>query len=323
MKILITGGTGFLGQALVRYYLSESEHTVIVFSRDEWKQAQMRDAIRDPRVEFFLGDVREEARLDLAFQAGVQVVLHAAALKRVDSVCHDPDEVFKTNVLGTRNVLHAARRARVGRVVLVSSDKACYPTNAYGVSKAMAEQLTIGFNVYGYPQGVRSSVVRYGNVLGSRGSVVDLWRAQDARGEALTITDPEMTRFLLSVDDAVDLIQTALIHMQGGEIFVPQLPAALMIDLARAVVPQAAGHTYTGKRPGGEKLHETLITLEESERTWDLGQVSMILPEAHPWRGPLTITAEATRSYPFTRRSDLTDRLTVDDLKAMLEGATL
>jgi UDP-N-acetylglucosamine 4,6-dehydratase len=169
LRILITGGTGSLGHALVRHYLSTTDHRLIVFSRDELKQAQMREEFPDGRLDFFLGDVRDLPRLELACAAAPDVVVHAAALKRVDAVCDDPDEVLKTNILGTRNVLHAAR-GRVPKCLLISTDKACYPTTVYGASKLTAEILSTTFNAYSFPHGTISASVRYGNVLNSRGS---------------------------------------------------------------------------------------------------------------------------------------------------------
>ncbi len=288
MKLLITGGTGSLGHALVPYYLKRTDtERIIVFSRDELKQAHMREEFPDPRVEFFLGDVRDRRRLELAFGSGVDTIIHAAALKRIDSVAHDPDEVFKTNVMGSRNVLHAALHGihlKPRRVLLVSSDKACYPTNAYGVSKAMAEHLFTSFNVYGYPQGIRTSVVRYGNVLGSRGSVLHTWRGQIQRGKPVTITDPGMTRFLITLPGAVLFIDTILQEMEGGEVFVPFLPVVNMLDLA-GVLGATPPHQLIGLRPGGEKLHETLITSEELTHTDDRQTHAVVLPTMAPWRG--------------------------------------
>jgi UDP-N-acetylglucosamine 4,6-dehydratase len=247
------------------------------------------------------------------------VAVHAGALKRVDSVCHDPDEVLKTNVLGSRNVLHAAR-GQVPRVILISSDKACYATNAYGVSKALAEHLFTAFNVYSVPQGTRSSVVRWGNVLGSRGSVIPLWRAQLAAGVPLTLTAPSMTRFLIDFPRAIQMIETALADMQGGEIFVPRLKGARMLDLLRAVAPEGTMSHVTGLRPGGEKFDETLMTDEEHARAVLLPDHAVIYPDLMPWtttkppHGGLTEADWRLADW----RSDTAPRLGVEELRALV-----
>lgn len=312
MRLLITGGTGSLGHALTRYVLEHTDWRVVVLSRDELKQARMRETIPDPRLDFRLGDVRDVGRLKLAFH-GVDMVVHAAALKRVDAVAGEPAEVFHTNIFGTRNVLEAAIGCRVGRVLLVSTDKACYPTNAYGVSKLAAEHLTVSYNTYGVPQGTRSAVVRYGNVVGSRGSVVHVWRGQDT----LTLTDPRMTRFLITMPDATRLVRACLDAMQGGETFVPRLPAARVLHLAEAVKPEAP-RVVTGVRPGGEKLHETLLTEEEAGRSVDLGPyLTCVRPHLSPWRkDPLYETEPRTRDGE--RTSDKAPQLSVEQLREML-----
>ena len=314
MRLLITGGTGSLGHALTRHVLATTDWRLVVLSRDELKQAQMRAAIPDPRVDFFLGDVRDQDRLTLAF-APVDAVVHAAALKRVDSVARDPDEVFQTNVLGTRNVLRAAHLADVRRVLLISSDKACYATNAYGVSKAQAEWMTVAYNTYGAPSGTLSSVLRYGNVLGSRGSVVHTWRAQPL---PLTITDPLATRFIITMPQAVQFVTDAIQDMQGGEIFVPHLPAARMLDLAEALRP-GMSWVDTGPRPGGEKRHETLLTAEESERAVDVGRVSIVPPFFHPWTDKPAWANEPLVT-PGARTSDAAPGLDVATLRNLCES---
>ena len=274
MRVLITGGTGSLGHALVGRW---AHNHVIVFSRDELKQAQM--AQRYPLVDYFLGDVRDVERLKLAFH-GCDAVVHAAALKRVDAVAGDPIEVVKTNVLGTWNVLQAALHCGVPRVLFISSDKACEPANAYGASKFTGEQLVTAFNAFGVPQGVRASTLRYGNVLGSRGSVVHVWRGQ---GGALTLTQPGMTRFIIAMGRAVWLVQRALDVMEGGEIFIPRLKAATLEDLADAVGP-GKPHTYVGLRPGGEKMHEVLMTEAEAERAVEQDYIITVRPHVSRWR---------------------------------------
>jgi len=324
VRILITGGTGSLGHALVKHWLETTDYRLIVFSRDELKQAQMREEFPDvERLAFFLGDVRDLARLNLAFAAKVDVVVHAAALKRVDSVCYDPDEVLKTNILGSRNVLHAAR-GKVPKCLLISSDKACYPTNAYGLSKAMAEALFTSFNVYSSPHGTCSASVRYGNVLNSRGSVVPIWRQQMAQGRPLTLTHPEMTRFLITFPRAIQLIEDALESMEGGEIFVPRLRAANMKDLGMAVQGadiQPYNLLITGLRPGGEKLHETLMTEEEIKRAvLAVPDTAIIPPELFPWRQEVAIMGLSVPEGEW--RSDIAPRYTMEELREVCQTHT-
>ena len=268
MRYLITGGTGSLGHALVPVLLKvRGTERVVILSRDEYKQALMRDEFPDPRLELILGDVRDQARMELAMGEQPDVIIHAAALKRVDSVARDPDEVFKTNVLGTRNTLHAALNSRrvVPKFLLISSDKACQPLNSYGISKAMAEQLTLGFNTYSMNRGMVCGVVRYGNVLDSRGSVLEVWKRQVAQGQLLTLTDPGMTRFAITLSEAVDFIRSQLLllnHSSEKRVFIPTLPCFRVVDLLQAFMHKKnlLTHPYviTGLRPGGEKLHEVL-----------------------------------------------------------------
>lgn len=288
MNLLITGGTGSLGHALARHFLAGGASKVAVLSRDEVKQAQMARAIPDPRMRFMLGDVRDLSRLEVAFH-GYDAIVHAAALKRVDAVADTPSEVFRTNLDGTRNVLSAALGRRVPKVLVISSDKACYPTNAYGVSKAAAEAETTAWNRFSVPRGVRCSVLRYGNVLGSRGSVIHVWRQKhesDSWGRVPSpeVTHPDMTRFVITMPDACRAVAWALGVMEGGEVFVPELPACGILDLLEATTGTRQ-HTITGLRPGGEKLHETLLTLEESSRTVDTREGFWVVrPHLHQWR---------------------------------------
>jgi len=313
MRALITGGTGSLGNALVRAWLQRDDvERLVVLSRDELKQSQMRERFPDPRLLFFLGDVRDISRLKLAFY-GVDAVIHAAALKRVDATAGDPLELMKTNVMGTANVLQAALSCGVQRTLLISSDKACLPVNAYGASKFMAEQLTVNFNVYGAPRRCISSAVRYGNVLGSRGSVVHTWRGQ---GDVLTLTEPGMTRFIITMEQAVGVIDAALDAMEGGEVFVPyRLPAAKMEDLAQAVCAGAT-YLYSGLRPGGEKMHELLLSHEESTRTVEPG---ILLPHLSTWRSK-SLWEHEPRIIPGEVSSERARRLSVDELKGLLKG---
>lgn len=284
MRVLITGGTGSLGAALVRHFLHEGAEKIVVFSRDEVKQGDLAKSlgfkIDNPRVRFFLGDVRDHWRLVDAMW-GIDTVIHTAALKRVDQVSYNPTEVLKTNVLGTQNVLQAATEARVQRVLLISSDKAVHPTNVYGASKQMAEFLTVRHNVYSHPKGTACAVLRYGNVWGSRGSIVEVFREQIVTG-TLTVTDPEMTRFFVTLPQAVGYVQRALDFMEGGEIFVPaRLPAWTLKQVVALFAPQDV--QVTGRRTGGEKAHEQLISDEEERRVTEMYGMYVVVPEPHEW----------------------------------------
>jgi UDP-N-acetylglucosamine 4,6-dehydratase len=318
MKVCITGGTGSLGQALTQHFLRAGAERVVVLSRDEVKQAEMAARLNYKNVRFFLGDVRDRGRLPDAFW-GCDTVIHCAALKRVDAVAYNPTEVRKTNIEGSANVLSAALEAGVKRVLMISSDKACSPTNIYGISKAAMEHEAVAFNSTSIPRGMAVSCVRYGNVLGSRGSVVHLWRQIAAEGGTLPLTSVAATRFWLTLDQAVTTVVHSLDLMQGGEIFVPVLPAMYMAELATAVAPEAPVR-IVGLRPGGEKIHETLINDEEARRTLACDDAMwMITPHLHPWR-----QADWTgEPFPagFIYASDrVAWRLSVDDMKKMLEG---
>lgn len=320
-SILITGGTGTLGRALIRRIRRDGMwERVICLSRDEVKQAQVRAEFQDfPRL--FLGDVRDRQRLAVAFR-GVETVVHAAALKRVDAGAYSPSEMKATNVDGTMNVVDMAIQEGVRRVVVVSSDKGVAPTNIYGKSKSLAEDLAINANSYGYAAGTHICAVRYGNVLGSRGSVIGLWRDQLARGEPLTVTDPRMTRFVMTIEQAVDLVLHAIGAMIGGEVFVPLLPSAQILALARAVANNDhVRYECVGMRAGGEKLSEALLNEEEPSRTRLLRGHYVVTPSHHEWVGGQPWPGEAL-ARDFVYRSDgPTQRfLTADELRALLAG---
>jgi UDP-N-acetylglucosamine 4,6-dehydratase/5-epimerase len=273
-----------------------------------------------PELRFFLGDVRDEARMVEAFH-GCKVVVHAAALKRIDAVAYDPEEVLKTNVQGTVNTIRAAVKAEVHRVVVISSDKACAPANAYGASKLMAEFCAVQANAWSHPRGTLVSAVRYGNVLSSNGSVVHLFRDAVRRGEPVPITDPRCTRFFLTLDQAVNIILAAIEHMQGGEIFVPRLPSMNIEELAEAIAGEDYPLTGVGLRPGGEKLGEQMISEEEATRTLeyipaDCDPELMLIQPTHrtwdttPWKGaPRTEGAYRSDTNPWTLSVDEMRRL--------------
>lgn len=264
-QILVTGGTGSFGRAFVRRTLArESDVTIRVYSRDELKQYEMnREFGGDPRLRFCIGDVRDRDRLARAMY-GVEQVVHAAALKQVDLCEYNPAEAVKTNIQGSQNVIEAAIDAKVKRVVALSTDKAVNPVNLYGATKLCAEKLFVHGNAYAGPRDTRFACVRYGNVLGSRGSVVPLFLEQAPSG-VLTITDLRMTRFWISLAEAVELVEFVLADLRGGEVYVPKIPSMRMTDLARAIAPDAMVKEI-GMRPG-EKLHEMLLSPEEAHRS--------------------------------------------------------
>ncbi len=281
--ILITGGTGSFGKACVKQLLKAHNPSVIrVYSRDELKQWEMaREFNNDERIRFLIGDVRDATRLKRACE-GVDYVIHAAALKHVPACEYNPMEAVRTNVDGAINVINAALDTSVKKVIALSSDKAVSPVNIYGATKLCSDRLFIQSNVYrGSVRDTRFAVVRYGNVMGSRGSVIPLFRAQAAAG-TLTITDPRMTRFWMTLPQAVDFVLSSFEIMQGGEIFVPKIPSMKITDLAKVIAPKAK-IKVVGIRPG-EKLHESLITPEESALTWEMKDRYLVLSASREWK---------------------------------------
>ncbi|HUJ59755.1 MAG TPA: UDP-N-acetylglucosamine 4,6-dehydratase (inverting) [Kofleriaceae bacterium] len=273
--VLVTGGTGSFGKAFVERALASRARKIIVFSRDEQKHYQMERTLDDRRMRFFVGDIRDRDRLQTALR-DVDVVVHAAAMKHVPICEYNPIEAVQTNVQGARNLIEAAMACGVERVIALSTDKAVSPANLYGATKLCMEKLLIAANAYAGDRATRFSIVRYGNVMGSAGSVIPLFRTQRARGQ-LTITDARMTRFWIEMPEAVALVLRGLELMQGGEIFIPKLPTTDIETLAEAVAP-GVPRTTVGIRPG-EKLHETLISSEEARRTSDVGDLLVIWPE--------------------------------------------
>ena len=275
--ILVTGGTGSFGQCFVQRLLkSHKPKKVIVFSRDELKQDKMRHEIQDHRLRFFIGDVRDCSRLKRAFQ-GVDIVVHAAALKQVPACEYNPFEAVKTNILGAQNIIDASIDCGVKRVLALSTDKAVNPINLYGATKLVHEKLFVDGNAYSGDNAARFSVVRYGNVVGSRGSVIPLFIAKRGSG-VLPVTDIRMTRFWITLDQGVDFVLRCLGAMHGGEIFVPKIASMRIVDMARIIVPNARLRVI-GIRPG-EKLHELLIHSDEARRARDMKDFFVILPES-------------------------------------------
>jgi len=281
--ILVTGGTGSFGKKFIEVMLKEYHPAkLIVFSRDEQKQHEMQMGGFDhPSLRYFIGDVRDAARLKRAFE-GVDYVVHAAALKQVPACEYNPMEAVKTNILGSSNVVDAALDASVERVIALSTDKAVNPINLYGATKLAAEKLFIQSNTYAGGRTTRFSCVRYGNVLGSRGSVVPIFLRQKQNG-VITITDKRMTRFWISLEQGVRFVIRCLAEMSGGEVFVPKIPSMKMIDLAHAIAPHAKLE-YIGVRPG-EKLHEVLISDDEARTVVELKDMFVVQPAEALWFG--------------------------------------
>jgi len=282
-QILVTGGTGSFGKKFIEIMLREYHPAkLIVYSRDELKQHEMRVGGYDhPSLRYFIGDIRDLPRLQRAMR-GVDVVVHAAALKQVPACEYNPMEAVKTNILGSSNVVDAALDAGVKRVIALSTDKAVNPVNLYGATKLAAEKLIVQSNAYAGGRETRLSCVRYGNVVGSRGSVVPVFLRQRETGK-LTITDERMTRFWLSLEQGARFVIKCVEQMQGGEVFVPKIPSMKVIDLARAVSPTAELETI-GIRPG-EKLHEVLISRDESRSSIELDDMFVVLPVEAFWFG--------------------------------------
>ena len=284
-SVLITGGTGSLGKALTRRIFAEwpDVRRLVIFSRDEQKQfvmAQEYPHAQYPAIRFFIGDVRDRERLTRAMQ-GIDYVIHAAAMKHVHLAEYNPSECIKTNVGGAENVIYACLETGVERVVALSTDKACAPINLYGATKLTSDKLFIAANNIRGKNPIRFSVVRYGNVMGSNGSVIPFFLNKKAEGKFLPITDPRMTRFNISLDGGVNMVFHALANAWGGEIFIPKIPSYRITDVATAIAPELE-QREVGIRPG-EKIHEEMITPSDSFYTYDMGEYYAILPTVPNW----------------------------------------
>jgi len=312
--ILLTGGTGSFGKHFCQYMLDKYNPKVIrIFSRDELKQHEMRQQFGDKQLRYFIGNVRDVDRLRRAM-GGVDIVVHAAALKQVPACEYNPFEAVKTNILGAQNIIDAAIDANVKKVVALSTDKAVNPVNLYGATKLCSDKIFINGNSYAGEKGTRFSCVRYGNVIGSRGSVIPLFK-QQKKNNKLTVTDKRMTRFWIHLDQAVELVLEALSHMQGGEIFVPRIPSMKIVDLATSIAPECEVDVI-GIRPG-EKLHEALITEEEGRSTIRYNGMYIILPE-HSWWERKNYKGAEMVSEGFSYQSDRNNEwITVEDLKKL------
>jgi UDP-N-acetylglucosamine 4,6-dehydratase len=314
--ILVTGGTGSFGKMFIKTILAETTaQKVIVFSRDELKQFEMAQLYpNEPRIRFFIGDVRDQERLHRAFH-GVDLVVHAAAMKQIGAAEYNPFEAVRTNIIGAQNIINAAINQGVKKVVALSTDKASSPINLYGATKLVSDKLFTQGNVYAGKQDTRFSVVRYGNVVGSRGSVIPLFKKLALTG-TLPITDEKMTRFWITLSEAVRFVLDNFEVMVGGEIFVPKIPSMRILDLAKAIAPDVE-IKIVGIRPG-EKLHEEMISIHDARRTLDVGTNYVIMPEMN-WQHQEKLNG-AVMPSDFCYSSDNNpDWIDVDRLKEMID----
>ena len=321
--VLITGGTGSLGKALTSHIFKNFPEIkkVIIFSRDEQKQFQMAQEFPVelyPQLRYFIGDVRDKNRLNRAFK-GVDYVIHAAAMKHVPIAEYNPDECVKTNIHGAQNVIDAALETNVERVVALSTDKACAPINLYGATKLASDKLFVAANNISGWNSIKFSVVRYGNVMGSNGSVIPFYMKKRSEG-VLPITNSNMTRFNISLQGGVDMVMYALEHAWGGEIFVPKIPSYKITDIAEAIAPNAE-IKIVGIRPG-EKVHEEMITSSDSFLTYDLGKYYVILPSTPKWDVQHFLTSNNAKKVVdgFSYNSfNNTEWLTVEELRSLIK----
>lgn len=321
--LMITGGTGSFGQTVLKRFLDTDVREIRIFSRDEKKQEDMRIALNHPKLRFYIGDVRDEASLRQAMK-GVDYVFHAAALKQVPSCEFYPMEAVRTNVMGTENVLNVATEVGVERVVVLSTDKAVYPINAMGISKAMAEKLMVAKARLQQTGQTVFCATRYGNVMASRGSVIPLFVSQIKASLPLTVTDAHMTRFLMSLEDSVDLVLYAFMHAQQGDIFVQKAPASTVGDLAQALKELFGRSDLTTNVIGtrhGEKLFESLISREEMAHAVDMGKYYRIMADNRDLNYAKYFSEGESKIADFDDyTSHNTKRLNIDDLKNILSS---
>ncbi|MHB1472266.1 MAG: UDP-N-acetylglucosamine 4,6-dehydratase (inverting) [Dermatophilaceae bacterium] len=315
---LVTGGTGSFGKAFIKELLDNHDpRRIVIYSRDELKQYECRQLFNDDsRLRWFIGDIRDLHRLNRAMH-GIDYVVHAAALKQVDTAEYNPWEFVQTNIIGSQNVIEACIDAGVKRVVALSTDKASSPINLYGATKLTADKLFITGNHYAAAYPTRFSVVRYGNVMGSRGSVIPFFRKLGEAGESLPITDLRMTRFFITLPQAVRFVLDSFEMMHGGELYVPRIPSMKITDLAQAVVPGAAMHS-SGLRPG-EKLHEEMISAEEGRRALRVGDRYVLQPDLASWGYQAPPDGEPVADG-FHYTSDTNDQwFTLEEITKILE----
>lgn len=320
--VLITGGTGSFGNKFTEIVLKRYPgiKRLIIFSRDEMKQYEMAQRFgHDPRLRFFIGDVRDRERLYRAFD-GVDYVVHAAALKQVPAAEYNPSEVIKTNIGGAENVVNAAIDRGVKKVIALSTDKACNPINLYGATKLCSDKLFIAGNSYAGAKETRFSVVRYGNVVGSRGSVIPFFLNCRKKG-VIPVTDPRMTRFWITLEQGVEFVLKSFERMRGGELFVPKIPSMNIMDLARAIAPEC-NIEIIGIRPG-EKLHECMISVDDARNTVEYDDYYIIQPDFVWWDKEQYLKKNGGRKVPegFSYSSDKNNWwLSVEDLRCMIKG---
>lgn len=313
--VLVTGGTGSFGKKFIKKALEENVKKVIVFSRDELKQYEMKQEFKDERIRFFIGDVRDKERLNRAFD-GVDIVIHAAAMKHVDACEYNPFEAIKTNIHGAQNIIEAAIDRGVEKVIALSTDKACSPVNLYGATKLASDKLFVAANSYVGDKKTRFAVVRYGNVVGSRGSVVPFFKNIRHTG-VIPITDERMTRFWITLDQGVQFVLDNLERMQGGEIFIPKIPSMKVTDLAKAIAPECEIE-IVGIRPG-EKLHEAMIMEDDARHTVEFDDYYVIQPEFTWWKKEKHLEGKTLADgFAYTSDSN-TEWLTIEQLKELVE----
>lgn len=320
MRVVITGGSGSLGGALLRRLTQTGAERIVVFSRDEQRRAALLAQYGwHPGFRAFAGDVRDAQRLRHIF-AGCDTVIHAAARKVVSALPDEAREMLLTNVLGTSNVIDAAQAVGAGKLLLISSDKAVEPHNVYGVSKAMAEHLVISENARTYPAGLRMAVLRYGNVIASRGSVVQVWRERIAAGQPVCLSDERMTRFWMTLGQAVNFVLGALADLRGGEVFLPDIWAAPVTTLARAL--GVTEWQLTGIRQGGEKLDEKLLSAAEALRTRRRNAFFVVAPYQHDqmWDNAAWLGEPVEPGFVY-RSADEGRQLTVEGMRALIAAA--
>lgn len=322
--VLVTGGTGSFGKKFVKRALNEGVKKIIIFSRDELKQYEMKQEFKDERIRFFIGDVRDKERLYRAFD-GVDIVIHAAAMKHVDACEYNPFEAIKTNIHGAQNIIDAAIDKGVEKVVALSTDKACSPINLYGATKLASDKLFVSANAYVGSKSTSFAVVRYGNVVGSRGSVIPFFLKMKKTG-VLPITDERMTRFWITLEQGVQLVFDTLSNMNGGEIFIPKIPSTTIMDLAKAIAPEC-DINFVGIRPG-EKLHEMMITRDDARHTLEYEDHYVIYPESGMIKEEYYLTGKPLlEGFEYSSDSN-THWLSIEEIKELvstleIEGADL
>ncbi|MGN6285687.1 MAG: UDP-N-acetylglucosamine 4,6-dehydratase (inverting) [Afipia sp.] len=321
-SVLVTGGTGSFGQAFIRQLLERHNPArVVVFSRDELKQYEMQQTFTSPQMRFFIGDIRDKERLDRALR-GIEIVIHAAALKQVPAAEYNPIECIKTNVLGAENIINACIDQKVKKVIALSTDKAVNPANLYGATKLCSDKLFVAGNHLAGAGATRFSVVRYGNVIGSRGSVIPFFKKFKESGKKLPITDPRMTRFWIRLADGASFVDRCVGLMRGGEIFIPKIPSMKIVDLAKAVSADSE-HEIVGIRPG-EKLHELLLTRDDARHTLEFRGYFVIKAATHLWEPGGSTVYDGEEGQPvspdFEYASDTNrDQFDIEQLRAVIE----